>query len=115
MYPILLILFIMVIAITMWPSFYRWAFFPKRDPDFEHRLYIYWFDEKVAYGRLTSPRKMKFFERDGVLYEDFGKNEMYIELFNGISTKLDPKVQKAYQQHIHKQFEKIVLNPKDIE
>lgn len=99
---------IVPVAIFGWGPFYRWAFFPKRAPDFEHRLYIYWFDEKVAYSKLSSKKKLKFFERNGILYEDFGKNVKYTQLFN-ITGILERDVQEAYKQHISKKFEEIVL------
>lgn len=94
--------------IAGWPHFYRWAFFPKRAPDFEHRLYVYWFDEKVAYSKLASKKKLKFLEKNGILYEDFGNNTKYTQLFN-ITGKLEPDVQEAYKQHVLKKFEEIVL------
>lgn len=105
---ILLLIPIIFIAITQYPKFHRWAFYPKRDPDFEHRLYVYWFDEKVAYSKLASKKRLKFYDKDGVLYEDFGSNEKYTALFD-ISGKLDIEVQIAYRYHIHKKFEEIVL------
>lgn len=97
--------------ISGWPHFYRWAFFPKREPDFEHRLYVYWFDEKVAYSRLATQKKLKFFDKNGILYEDFGTNTKYTELFD-ISGKLEFEVQQAYQQHAYKKFEEVVLGSK---
>lgn len=104
---ILLLLSILIVGFG-WPSFYRWAFFPKREPDFEHRTYVYWFDEKVAYSGLASNRKLRFFEKDGVLYEDFGTNTRYTQLFN-ITGRLSLEVQEAYKQHTLKKFEEIVL------
>lgn len=103
-----LIIFIIASIFAGWPKFYRWAFFPKREPDFEHRLYVYWFDEKVAYSKLASKKKMKLYERDGLLFEDFGSNEKYTALFN-ITGKLDYEVQIAYKNHVTKKFEEIVL------
>ena len=97
--------------IYAWPYFYRWVFFPKRDPDFEHRLYVYWFDEKIAYSRLATQKKLKFLDKNGILYEDFGTNTKYAELFD-ISGKLDLEVQQAYQQHAYKKFEEEVLGSK---
>lgn len=105
--PFLIILVIATIF-AGWPMFYRWAFFPKRVPDFEHRLYVYWFEEKVAYSKLASKKKIKFYDKNGIIYEDFGSNEKYTALFD-ISGKLEIEVQIAYRYHIHKKFEEIVL------
>lgn len=99
---------ILLIIVFGWGRFYRWAFFPKRDPDFEHRVYVYWFDEKVAYSGLASNKKLRFFEKDGILYEDFGTSTRYTELFN-ITGRLPIEVQEAYKQHVLKKFEEIVL------
>lgn len=92
-----------------WSKIYRKFFFPKRPPDFEHRLYVYWFDEKVAYSKLADKKKMKFIDHDGVLYEDAGGNNKYLDLFGKETRKLMPEVQKAYKEHIHVKFEEVFL------
>lgn len=95
----LLIIFILVCS----SSFYRWAFFPKRKPDFEHRLYVYWFDEKVAYSKLASKKRLKFYELNGTLYEDLGYGKARTD------RKLPIEVQDAYESHLDKKFEEIIL------
>jgi len=106
---VFLLIPLIFIAITQYPKFHRWAFYPSRAPDFEHRLYVYWFDEKVAYSKLATKKRMKLMEIDGVLYEHFdNKTLRLMELFDG-PPALDMEVQLAYRYHIHKKFEEIVL------
>ena len=95
--------------VIMYPVFHRWAFYPKRDPDFEHRLYVYWFDEKIAYGKLANKKRVKFYEHKGYLYEDEGGNNKLIDLFDDKARRLPLEVQQAYQQHIHVKFEEAFL------
>ncbi len=103
-----LIIFIVASVIAGWPKFYRWAFFPKRDPDFEHRLYVYWFDEKVAYSKLANKKKKRFYEIDNVLCESYHYNVANKD--KKFSTGILPKeVQVAYRDHVNKKFEEIVL------
>ena len=96
------------ILISHYPRFHRWAFYPSREPDFEHRLYVYWFDEMIAYGKLTTKKRLKFYESGGYLFEDLGSNQKFAALFNQ-TTMLPMEVQEAYKQHLHKKFEEIVL------
>lgn len=106
---IFLLIPIIFSAIAQYPRLYRWAFFPKRKPDFEHRLYVYWFDEKIAYSRLGNQTRMKLMDIDGILYEHFdNKALILLELFRG-PPALDIEVQIAYRYHIHKKFEEIIL------
>ena len=84
--------------------FYRWAFFPKRKPDFQHGLYVYWFDEKIAYSELLYKKKLKLYEVEGILCQKGPTGTHYP--FTGFESS----VQLAYKQHMHKKFEEIVLS-----
>jgi hypothetical protein len=96
---------LVIVVIFTWPKIYRWAFFPKRDPDFKHRLYVYWFDEKVAYSTLAEKKRLRFHEDDkGVLWEGpLGSNQWSF-------SKLEPEIQEAYKNHIHTKFEEMFLS-----
>lgn len=88
---------------------YRWLFFPRREPDFEHRLWIYWFDEKVAYGKLVSGKKKMELIEDAK--GNLNYKQHYLETLFG-DGELPLEVQRAYKMHVYKKFEEVILGSK---
>ena len=87
----------------------EWLLLPHREPDFEHRLWQYWFDEKIAYGKLVRRKRVfKLQLINGLLFEDHGANNKFMEMFGGPPC-LDMEVQQAYKLHVYKKFEEVVL------
>lgn len=93
-----------------WNKAYGFVRCPRRQPDFQHTLYDYWFDEKIAWSKIADKKIMKFYEwADGRLYEDHGRNAKYFDLIDA-DYSLPQEVQDAYRYHIHKKFEEICLD-----
>jgi len=104
-----------------WPKFYRWAYFPKRPPDFSHNARDYWFDEGVRYFGLGSPKRLHFSvtEDKQLYYPEWGMTEMSHNFLKAHAASLgkkyvggkllSPEVQLAYKQHIDRKFEEEVL------
>lgn len=78
---------------------------PNRDPDFKYGHYDIWFDEMIAYSNLAegTMKVLKFkINPRGKIYDANPSS-------GHISEVMPLEVQEAYQAHIHKVFEEVML------
>jgi hypothetical protein len=104
------IFLIIFVCLSIWNygTIYRYTFLPWREPDFIHRHWAYWFDEKWAFSSLAMKRRKILTDKKSVCRCAMSSISKHLQC--GQEYDLDLDVMIAYQQHLHKKFEEIVLD-----